>query len=423
MMNTNVRKALLVTLGLIISLSGVLAQPKAPPMLDPRRFDAWTVEYEPFRLLIENAVEEYITLNNTELQPIASTDNVIAVRSKSGQRQLYQIRYGTASDGYIVIDNMEVRWVLGSTLAQTISEKETYYHLDTQEPYETKTHRPGIEYLEVESFWTHTDLQIGTDRLVYLFGKSGGITVEWGNELFGRPYGEAGFARFGVITPIFKLGIQVPSPSIPLGFRVGAETDDYLTGGIGGFGAFKYKVLYGELFFQSLEPALAKGNFINSYDLGGLMNLSFNTTLSGIKIGEKRRLFAGAMQIRLGAVIARVDHSKIVNDRISFQNLKRSYGADDPADTTAEFTNGDAASLEESGLFFRVDYASTLIEKRYPRHEAAFQVSGPSIMTKYVYNVNHTLGIPFTVLFYTKDNEWSPSASILVGFKLRLDQN
>ena len=420
-MNTNTRKALLLALIILLSISTVWAQPKAPPMLDPRRFDAWTVEYEPFRLLIENAVEEYITLNDTDLPPIASTDNVIAVRSKSGQRQLYQIRYGTVSDGYNVIDNMEVKWVLGATLAQTISEKETYYHLDTQEPYETTKHRPEIDYLEVESFWTHTDLQIGTDRLVYLFGKSGGVTVEWGNELFGRPYGEAGYARFGVITPIFKLGIQVPSPSIPLGFRAGAEDDDYLTGGIGGFGAFKYKVLYGELFFQSIEASLASGSFVNSYDLGGLMNLNFNTTLSGIKMGNSN-LFAGAMQIRLGAVIARVDHSQIVNDRVFFQNLKRTYDAA-AGDTTEEFTNGDAASLEESGLFFRVDYASPLIEKRYPKHEAAFQVSGPSIMAKYTYNVNHGLGIPLTLVAYTKDNEWSPSAAILVGFKLRLDQN
>ncbi len=422
-MTISLRKTLLVALILLISLSTVWAQPKAPPMLDPRRFDAWTVEYEPFRLLIENAVEEYITLNETELPPIASTDNVIAVRSKSGQRQLYQIRYGTVSEGYNVIDNMEVKWVLGATLSQTISEKETYYHLDTSEPYESTKHRPEIDYLEVESFWTHTDLQIGSDRLVYLFGKSGGITVEWGNELFGRPYGEAGFARFGVITPIFKMGIQVPSPSIPMGFRAGTDgSDDRLTGAIGGFGAFKYKVLYGELFFQSLEASLASGSFVNSYDLGGLINLSFNTTLSGIPMGEKRRLFAGAMQIRLGGVIARVDHSKIVDDRIYFQNFKRTYGVN-PADTTEEFTNGDAASLEESGVFFRIDYASPLIQKQYPRHEAVFQVSGPSIMTKYTYNVNKTLGLPLSVIIYTKDNEWSPSAAILLGFKLRLDQN
>ncbi len=421
-MTLSIRKALLVALIILITLPTVWAQPKAPPMLDPRRFEAWTVEYEPFRLLIENAVEEYITLNDSDLPPIAASDNVIAVRSKSGQKQLYQIRYGTVSEGYTVIDNMEVKWVLGATLAKTISEKETYYHLETQEPYETTKHRPEIDYLEVESFWTHTDLQIGTDRLVYLFGKSGGITVEWGNELFGRPYGEAGFARVGVITPIFKMGLQVPSPSVPLGVRIGADgSDDQLTGGIGGFGAFKYKVLYGELFFQSLEPAFASGNFINSYDLGGLINLSFNTTLSGIPMGDKR-LFAGALQIRLGGVIARVDHSKIVNDRVAFQNLKRSYNVA-TGNTTEEFKNGDAASLEESGVFLRVDYASPLIEKRFPRHEAVFQISGPSIMAKYIYNVNHTLGLPVSLLVYSSDNEWSPSAAILVGFKLRLDQN
>ena len=42
-MTTSIRKTLLISLVLIISLSTVWAQPKAPPMLDPRRFDAWTV--------------------------------------------------------------------------------------------------------------------------------------------------------------------------------------------------------------------------------------------------------------------------------------------------------------------------------------------------------------------------------------------
>ena len=386
-------------------------------MLDPRRFEAWTVEYEPFRLLIENAIEEYITLNDTDMKPVASTDKLIAVRSKSGQRQLYQIRYGTVSDGFTVIDNMEVKWVLGATLAKTISEKEKYYHLETQEPFETTEHQPEVDYLEVESFWTHTDLQIGADRLVYLFGKSGGLTVEWGNELFGRPYGEAGFARFGVITPIFKLGVQLPTPSIPLGYRLG-DAEDKLTGGIGAFGAFKYKVMYGELFFQSLEPAFVSGSHINSFDLGVLLNLSFNSTLKGIKLGSYR-FMAGALQIRLGGLVARVDHSQIVNNTISFQNHSRAW---DPAEPDLNTFN-DAASTEDSGLFFRADYVSPMVNKRFPRHEAVFQVAGPSIMTKYTYNINHGLAIPFTVLVYTSDNEWTPDAAFLLGFKLRLDQN
>ncbi|MCF6237307.1 MAG: hypothetical protein L3J79_00580 [Candidatus Marinimicrobia bacterium] len=80
-MNTNnIRKTLLLVLVLLLSVSALWSQPKAPPMLDPRRFDAWTVEYEPFRLLIENAVEEYITLNDTKMLPIAASDNLIAIR-------------------------------------------------------------------------------------------------------------------------------------------------------------------------------------------------------------------------------------------------------------------------------------------------------------------------------------------------------
>ncbi len=417
-MTKTIRKTLLMTLIFLISLTAVWAQPKAPPMLDPRRFDAWTVEYEPFRLLIENAVEEYITLNDTEMLPVAATDNLIAVRSKSGQRQLYQIRYGTVSDGFTVIDNMEVKWVLGATLAQTISEKEKYYHLDTQEPFETTEHQPEIDYLEVESFWTHTDLQIGADRLVYLFGKSGGITVEWGSELFGRPYGEAGFARMGVITPLFKLGVQVPSPAIALGYRAGDEDGNKnLTGGIGAFGAFKYKVLYGELFFQSLD-GLGDGNHLNNIDLGVLMNLSFNTTLSGIKMGSNK-LMAGAMQIRLGGVVSRVNHNQIINGVVSFQDHTRDWTSAVPDSNTY----GGSSSTDDSGVFFRVDYASPLIERQYPRHEAVFQVSGPSIMTKYTYNVNKGLGLPLTLLVYTSENDWTPSAAVLVGFKLRLDQN
>lgn len=421
MKTNNIRKTLLGALILLIAISNVWAQPKAPPMLDPRRFDAWTVEYEPFRLLIENAVEEYITLNDTELPPIASTDKVIAVRSKSGQRQLYQIRYGTVSDGFSVIDNLEIKWVLGGTLSSTISEKEKYYHLDTQEPFETTEHQPEIDYLEVESFWTHTDLQIGADRLVYLFGKSGGITVEWGNELFGRPYGEAGFARFGVITPLFKLGVQVPSPYIPLGYTDGVS-GQHLIGGIGAFGAFKYKVLYGELFFQSLESAFVGDNIdnIDSYDLGVLMNLNFNTTLSGFKVGANR-IMAGAMQIRLGGVVARVDHNQTVNGVLYFQDHMRDY---DETDEDAEnYTYGGSASTDDSGPFFRIDYASPLIEKRFPRHEAVFQLSGPSLLTKYTYNLNQGLAIPLTFITYTTENDWTPGIAVLVGFKLRLDQN
>jgi len=409
--------SLLVAVFLLGLMGNAFAQPQAPSTLDPRRFDAWTVEYEPFRLLIETAVEEYITLNESDMQPIAASDLVIAVRSKSGQRQLYQIRYGTQADGFLVLHNQEVKWVLGATLAQTISEKEKYYHLDTQIPFEALKSQPEIDYLDVESFWTHTDLQIGMDRLIYLFNKNGGITVELGNELLGRPYGTAGFGRFGVITPMFKMGVQLPMPYLPTGYV--AWPDDYtkpLNGGIGAFGAFRYKVLYGELFFQTMEGGLVDGTNINYIDLGGIVNLSFSTPVAGLPMGNKR-FMAGAIMIRLGGVIQRIDHQKYVNDRYSFQSQSR----EDPGGSSEkEYTS--TTANDDSGVFFRVDYTSPLIDRSYPQHQAVMQYAAKSLMMKYTYNFNQAFALPVTLVAYMGDNEWTPTMAFLLGVKLKLNQ-
>ncbi len=405
--------------GMIILLAGgtLLAQEGENQVLDQRRFEAWTVEYEPFRLLIETAVEEYITLNDTELPPIAATDMLIAVRSRSGQRQLYQIRYGTQADGFHVITHQQVRWILGATLAKTVADREKYYHLETSIPFETKEHQPGIDYLDIETFWTHTDLLISPDRLVYLFSKNSGLTVELGNELLGRPYGTAGFGRFGVITPTFKMGVQVPLPYFPNGYV--PFPDKYtkpLDGGLGAFGAFRYQVLYGELFFQTMEGGLNQNKNINYIDLGALLNLSFSTPIPGLKIGSKR-FMAGAMMIRLGGVIQRVDHQRYVDGDYRFQHNTREA----PNWDEAEYDGGTVE--DDSGVFFRVDYASPLIDRAFPRHEGVVQVSGKSTLFKYTYNVNKSFALPLSILLYGADNEWTPSAAILVSAKLKLNQS
>lgn len=407
------RNLCLIVLTLLLSVTA-MGQPSAPQVLDPRRFEAWTVEYEPFRLLIETAIEEYITLNETGLPPVAATDLLVAVRSRGGQRQLYQIRYGTLAEGFHIIHNQEVRWVLGGTLAATIAQKERYYHLDSSLPFESTQHQPEIDYLNVASFWTHTDLELGLDRLVYLFGKNGGITAELGNELTGRPYGLGGYGRFGVITPTFKLGLQLPLPNIPNGFIPYPTHAQPLVGGVGAFGAFHYQALYGELFFQSQEGGFNEGNFLNYVDLGAVLNLNFSTPISGIDFG-RRTFLTGAVMIRLGAVIQRVEHARFNNGDYLFQPNTR----EDPADPE-EYTG--ATVSDDSGVLFRVDYASPLIGNIYPQHELTLQVAARSYMAKYTYNVSKAFSIPVTVLAYGARNEWTPYAALLVGASLKLNQ-
>lgn len=407
---------------LLVMVSGLIAQPPAPTVLDPRRYDAWTIEYEPYRLLVENALEEFIALNDTDLPPISISDMVIGVRSKSGPRNLYQIRYGTQAEGFQVIHNQEAVYILGATLSSTISQKEQYYHQDTQIPFQNYQHNPTVDYLNVASFWTHTDLELGMDRLIYLFGKTGGLAVEMGNELTGRPYATAGYSRFGVITPMFKMGIQIPIGFYPTGY-VPFDTPKYdkpLLGGLGAYGAFRYKVVYGELFYQTMEGGFETGPSINYVDLGGLLNLSFTTPVPGIDMGE-RTLLEGAIMIRLGAIIQRVDHVKYnaSEERYQFQSkpreLLRDPGSDIPHYSGATYE-------DDSGVFVRLDYMSTLVDKTYPKHEAVLQYAGSSLLVKYTHNFNRTFSLPVTYVTYMSDNEWTPTMALLVGVKVRLTQ-
>ena len=418
MFNRNKQVTALAVIGLWLTLaSGLTAQNRSGGnFLDPRRFEAWTVEYQPYRLLIENAVSEYITLTHADIPPISPSDLVIAVRPKGDKKKLYQLRYGTPSEGFTIIPKQKIPWVLGATLSRTIAEREKYYNLDSRLPFETQAHRPEIDYIINESFWTQSDFLIGLDKMVYRFGNSGGLLVEWGNELIGRPYGEAGYARLGMVTPVFKLGVQIPSISLVNGYRSAKDDWRKLDGGIGGFGAFQFQNLYGEMFFQTMDPAFApNSHYINYMDLGGVLSLSFNTALSGLKLSQYR-VFAGGLQIKVGMVIGRVAHRKLVNNRVLFQNNKRAPEAGQ--DST--YNNKD--SIEDSGLFLRLDYASTLVDRLFPRHQLSLQLAGPSFLLKYIYAFNSNFAVPITFVAYTSHNEWTPTYAFFVGAQFRLKQ-
>ncbi len=405
----------------LILTSSIWAQTSSgSQFLDARRFEAWTVEYQPYRLLIENAVSEYITLTKADIPPISPSDLVIAIRPKGDKKKLYQLRYGTPAEGFTIIPKQKIPWVLGATLSRTIAEREKYYNLDSRLPFETQAHRPEIDYILNESFWTQSDFLIGLDKMVYRFGSGGGLLVEWGNELIGRPYAEAGFARLGMVTPVFKLGVQVPTVSITNGYRATKDNQTWrkLSGGIGGFGAFQFQNLYGEMFFQTMDAAFAPDSrYINYLDLGGLLSLSFNTALSGVEVGSYR-LFAGGLQIKVGAVVGRVAHRQLLNGKVVFQDIKR----DTVGLPEEDKTYGGSDSIEDSGIFFRLDYASTLIDRLYPRHQLSVQLAGPSFLMKYTYAFNPNFALPITIVTYTKDNEWTPSFAVFVGAQFRLKQ-
>jgi len=378
--------------------------------LDIRRYDAWTVEYEPYRLLIENAIDEYIALTGDNVEHVLPGDIIIAVRSKTGKLEVFQIRYGTPTEGFKIIEGRQVGWVLGKTLMQTIYEKETYYHLDSSIPFEQQAIQPELDYLSTEMFWPRADLIISLSRSIYRFGNVGGIIFEWGNELIGRPYGEAGYMRIGIGTPVFKLGLQMPSIiNFPNGY-VDTDSSAYsLNGGWGGFGAFNFSNLYGEFSFLSNTGAMdfdqsvdiTGTEFINYIDVSGLIFLNLGFSAGGSN---------GAFQIKPGFTFERIAHRALINGEIQPRRIDRSG---------TPFTYSESFFF---GFFLRADYVSKLTRNKYPRLLGSVQLAGgTSALVKVVYNLNSVIGFPITFTHYLSEQDWQPKNSVLIGIRFRFD--
>ena len=408
-----IRYTLCTFLLLTISSQTIIAQSNTSPKLnlDSRRYQAWTIEHEPYRLLVENALDEYIALTETNLEPVMPGDIIIAIRSKTARNELFQLRYGQSAQGFSIIEGEEIKWILGRTLLLTIFEKDKYYHLDSAIPFSKRAVQPELDYLATELFWTKTDMMISLDRAIYRFGNTGGILYEWGNELAGRPYGEAGYMRMGISTPVFKIGIQIPSiVAMTNGYQI-SGTDNYkLNGGMGGFGAFSYSNLYGELAFMnntgdmSQDPSLdVTGlDFINYVDFYGLIYLNLGVTTT--------RFLGGAFQMKPGFTFQRIAHRKMVQDQVE----SRFIGRDGLA-----FTN-DATFYY--GFFLRADYVSRLIDNRFPRMHITGQISGTtSFLAKVTINATQALGIPITYIHYISETDWQTGQTLLVGVSIKLE--
>ena len=395
---------------LILDLS---AQSNATPKLnlDPRRYQAWTIEHEPYRLLVENAIDQYIALTETNLEPVMPGDIIIAIRSKTARNELFQLRYGQSAQGFTIIEGEEIKWILGRTLLETIFEKDKYYQLDSSIPFSKKAIQPELDYLATELFWTKTDMMISMSRAIYRFGNTGGILYEWGNELAGRPYGEAGYMRLGITTPVFKIGLQIPSlVSMTNGYQILGQENYKLNGGMGGFGAFSYSNLYGELAFMnntgdmSQDPSLTVtgDEFINYIDFYGLIYLNLGVTTS--------RFLGGAFQMKPGFTFQRVAHRKMVQGVVE----SRKYGRDG-----IPFTKDGTFSY---GFFLRADYVSKLIDNQFPRLHITGQISGTtSFLAQVTVNPTQSIGIPITYVYYLQETDWQSGQTILLGLSIKLE--
>jgi len=193
--------------------------------LDKRKFIAWSVDHQPYHILMEEAVEDYLKLKYSDdsvdsavddgygvgIQEMKPTDQIIIVQQKGNDSEIYEIWYGNGLD-YTVIDREKVDWVFSQDIQSVLVTKDQYLNSDSETVFhKSESDRLMASYGNEFSVWhsnnfkmSLTSFSMRSNLLQYA------SNMRVGNKLIGIP-GELGAgAEIGVATQRSEFGFRLP---------------------------------------------------------------------------------------------------------------------------------------------------------------------------------------------------------------------
>ena len=190
--------------------------------LDKRKFIAWTVDHQPYHILMEDAIQDYIDLKNLnvesngdgiaegssdiirELQP---TDQIILVQKKDNSDEIHEIWYGNGLD-YTIIDREKVDWVFSQDIQTVLMTRDQYLTNDSETVFhESESERLIAGYGSQFSVWHSSNFKLSLSSLSMrsnLLQYAGNMRA--GNELIGLPGLLGGSSELGVATQRSEFG-------------------------------------------------------------------------------------------------------------------------------------------------------------------------------------------------------------------------
>ena len=251
--------------------------------LDKRKFIAWTVDHQPYHILMEDAILDYIDLKNLnvesngdgvdegssdiirELQP---TDQIILVQKKDNSNEIHEIWFGNGLD-YTIIDREKVDWVFSQDIQTVLMTRDQYLTNDSETVFhESESERLIAGYGSQFSVWHSSNFKLSLSSLSMRSNLlQYAANMRAGNELIGLPGLLGGSSELGVATQRSEFGFRMP-----FAFDFGTVGYDN-----------KSSVLsdeYGGLY--------ARGNIENLFstkaDFHGLIGFTFYPSSSGEKL-------------------------------------------------------------------------------------------------------------------------------------------
>ena len=249
--------------------------------LDKRKYVAWAVDHQPYHILLEDAIKNYMTLKyfnsgdksiindgeDTFIREMKPTDQVIIVQQKSNDNEIHEIWYGNGLE-FIIIDREKVDWIFSQDIQKILLEKDEYLTSDSEIVFhESETDRLMAGYGSIFSVWHSNNFKMSLSSFSMrsnLVQYSSNLKV--GNSLIGLPGLLSGSSELGVATKRSEFGIKVP-----FAFD---------------FGSTSYKNI--DVMTSDYLGLFARGNIDNLFStkasLYGLIGFSFYPSSSGAKL-------------------------------------------------------------------------------------------------------------------------------------------
>ena len=249
--------------------------------LDKRKFVSWNVDHQPYHILMEDAIFNYMRMKysdagdgeavdeggRTSIQEMKPTDQIIIVQQKGNTSEIYEIWYGNGLD-FTIIDREKVDWVFSQDIQNVLIEKDEYLTSDSETVFhESENERLMAGYGTPFSIWHANNFKISLSSFSMrsnLLQYASNFRV--GNSLIGLPGSLAGSSELGVATQRSEFGVRVP---LTFDFGTGDYDEDIPTNDYG---------LY------------ARGNIDNLFstkaNLHALVGFSFYPSSSGNKLNS-----------------------------------------------------------------------------------------------------------------------------------------
>ena len=191
--------------------------------LDKRKFIAWTIDHQPYHILMEDAILDYIDLKNLDvdsdrdgggsdiIRELKPTDQIILVQKKENSNEIHEIWYGNGLD-YTIIDREKVDWVFSQDIQTVLLARDQYLTNDSETVFhESESERLIAGYGSQFSVWHSSNFKLSLSSLSMrsnLLQYAGNMRA--GNELIGLPGLLGGSSELGVATQRSEFGFRMP---------------------------------------------------------------------------------------------------------------------------------------------------------------------------------------------------------------------